>query len=100
MNAQLTILCHPATAARPVTISSSGEHSVSLEGAPLMKLSTPVKILQEDRLLLGLVMASRANGSAMIKVIHVLNNLSELARLAGQFASRLPSKREPEPTLS
>jgi hypothetical protein len=100
VNAQLTILGDSAAVPQPVSISSFGDHSLSIDGAPPMVLGAPVKILQADCLLLGLVMESRTNGSATIKIIHVLNNLSELTRLAGQFACRLPSKTEPEPTLS
>ena len=107
MNALLWVLGDSPSASEPVSISSFpvsissfDDTSLTITNAPALPLRAPVKVTEGDRLWLGEVVEYHPNGVAVIHVLHLLNNLTELSRLSARFTGHVPAKAEPEPTLS
>ena len=88
MSAFLTVLEDKPLPAQKVSVLSDADGSLTVEGGAAIPLGSPVKVVQEDRLWLGEVTESHPGGATKIKVLHMLDNLAELARLADHFAGR------------
>lgn len=88
ISALLTILGETPSPERTVSIVSETAESLTIAGAPLMVLSAPVRIVQDDHLWLGEVVECHLDGTAKIKVRHTLNNLAELRRRVDYFSGR------------
>jgi hypothetical protein len=104
ITAALFLLGETHSAVAPVSITRLNDSQLEIMDAPQLALGCPVKVLQEDCLWLGEVIACRPDGSATIRIVHLLRNISELRRLADRFTGCLsggsPAEPQPEPTLS
>jgi hypothetical protein len=104
MNAELSILGDSPSPRVPVSIVSSDDSRLKITKAPPLQLGAPVKVHYDDFLWLGEVVECHPDGAAVIQVLHCLNNLAELSRLADRFTGRITPKElaqpQPEPTLS
>jgi hypothetical protein len=88
VSAFLTVLEEKPLPPQLVSVLSDSEGSLTIEGAAVIPLGSPVKVVQDHRLWLGEVTESHPGGTTKIKVLHTLDNLAELARLADHFAGR------------
>jgi hypothetical protein len=108
VSAELSILGDSPSRGVPVSITTAGDSFLKIANAPPLPLGATVKVLDDDCLWLGRVIECRPNGTATVQVLHSLNNLTELTRLAELFTGRVtnrvtdgpPAKAQPEPTLS
>jgi hypothetical protein len=100
VSAVLFILSDPPSRGLSVSILPTDEGRLKIAGAPVLPLGCAVKVLESDRLWLGETIECHPDGVAIIQILHSLNNLAELTRLADQFTGRAPTRPEPEPTLS
>ena len=108
VSAVLSILGDSRSRGVHVSISTINGNYLKITGAPSLALGSAVKILEDNRLWLGDVIECHSDGVAVISVLHRLNNLRELTRLAEVFAggvsdkasSERPGRPQPEPTLS
>jgi hypothetical protein len=92
VTAELTVLAE--TPSRfDVTVASLDADRMLLSGAPFLTPGCPVKVCQQDRLWLGEVVKSESAGRVAIRVVHSLNHLQELSRLAERFLQdKLPQE--------
>jgi hypothetical protein len=92
VSAELSILGDPPSRGVPVSITAAGDSFLRIANAPPLPLNTPVKVLDDDCLWLGRVIECRPDGTAMVQILHSLNNLTELTRLAELFTGRVTNR--------
>jgi hypothetical protein len=88
VSAVVTVLGEKPIPGQTVSILSDSDDGLTIEGAVAIRLGSPVKVVQNDRLWLGEVIESHPGGATRIKVSHMLDNLADLERLADHFLSR------------
>ena len=87
VTAELTVLGETPASAQ-VGLVSVDDGSLALSGVSGIALGAMVKVRQTDRLWLGEAVDLRADGTAVIRVIHSLDNLRELSGLADRFLGK------------
>jgi predicted RNase H-like nuclease (RuvC/YqgF family) len=85
LNAELTVLGYPPSAAAPVAVTALEGKILTLSGAPALAPGQLVKVREADRLWLGELIECHPGGLAVVQVVHSLRNVDQLSRLAARF---------------
>ncbi len=87
ITAELTVLGETPAIAQ-VGLVSVDDGCLTLSNVPRLATGAIVKVRQDDRLWLGEAIDLRADGTAVIRVVHSLDHLRELSDLADRFLGK------------